>query len=388
MFLKLACTIVCLGALGGCGRDTPSRRVGAAEEARAVRVEKVTPRLLRETALHERGFDSVFWRSDHRIAVSSKGVVGVLGSIDSARRFQLTLVDPSAGGLQFTGRTGAGPGELSNTWVIMSSDDGFDVYDMQLGAVVRYSDDGRLRGEFRLPRTDGYVLAVAGDSADVMSMRWDSQADSAPLVTRYPLHGGTGRVLLWTTDSFVNRVMSKSGRSGTAGLVLPYARTEGAIVVVDPLEYVIHVYDETGRLKHQIRRDVEPRRRDGESLKRLQQEMREAIREAGGRAGRGWQTAARLDTLEREVLPQVLWPGIGFDRKGRLVVIGMVGDSTFVDFFSDSRFLGRRVLACRDPGRRVGVNGDWLTALCERPESIASPFQLQLYHLVEGRDSI
>jgi hypothetical protein len=338
-------------------------------------------------ALDARGAASAFWRSDHRVAVSGGGTIGVLGSIDSASQYQLTLVDPTTGRRHFTGRSGAGPGELSDSWAILGGDSGVDVYDMRRSAVVRFADDGRLRDEFPLPGTGGYLLAVAGDSIDIMAMRWNVQADSAALVTRYPAHGGAGRVLFWTTDSFVNRVISKPGRPGTAGVVLPYAQTTGSLVVIDPLGYILQVYDEAGHLRYRIRRDVAPRRRDSESLRQLQHDMREAIREAGGRTGLGGQAAARLDTLEREVLPQVLWPGMGFDQRGRLVVVGTVGDSTFVDFFSGSRFLGRRVLACRTPTRRVGVHGSWLTLLCEHSESMESPFQLQLYHIGDGPES-
>jgi hypothetical protein len=92
----------------------------------------------------------------------------------------------------------------------------------------------------------------------------------------------------------------------------------------------------------------------------------------------GMNTAARLDTLERETLPHFRLGGLGRDASGRVLVVGSTGDSTFVDAFAGSQFLGRETLDCFTP-TRYAVNNGWIALQCRDRDEENRTYTIQLY---------
>src|SRR5690606_32643143 len=103
-----------------------------------------------------------------------------------------------------------------------------------------------------------------------------------------------------------------------------------------------------------VHRSLAPNRRGNLTLQLLRVSLERSpktMRMPNGRLMDVPGRAERLDTLEREVVPHFGWGGLGMDARGRLVTVGPVGDSTFVDFFDDTVFVGRIVVDCFSPGR-------------------------------------
>jgi hypothetical protein len=155
------------------------------------------------------------------------------------------------------------------------------------------------------------------------------------------------------------------------------------------LQYRIAVYNAQGKLQFQFGRTVEPAHRGPRALALAVDAYREAslITSRGSLQTLPPRAQARLDTMAREVIPHFSRHGLHLDSTGRIWVVGTVGDSTFVDVFSDSVFLGRRVLPCFMPGRGIALTGQWLLLRCESYLDDTQPPSLQLYEIRETRAS-
>jgi hypothetical protein len=104
---------------------------------------------------------------------------------------------------------------------------------------------------------------------------------------------------------------------------------------------------------------------------------------SGGRVAIGG-LEERLDSLPKQVLPHFSRHGLGYDARGRLLVIGEATDSTFVDVFADTAFLGRQMLPCTGHYASVSLNGEWLALLCTTDAAEGPPAELQLYRLEDA----
>jgi hypothetical protein len=155
------------------------------------------------------------------------------------------------------------------------------------------------------------------------------------------------------------------------------------------LEYEINLYNARGEATGTIRRTLPPRHRTPreQSLveKRLRTLLAHGFRGPNGKVIAIPGTQERLDTLSREVLPHFDRHGLWFDARGRLWVVGETRDSTFVDIFADTLFLGRTMLPCQGPSRSVSMNGTWLALVC-KVSGDSGESELQLYHADDPAD--
>ena len=93
----------------------------------------------------------------------------------------------------------------------------------------------------------------------------------------------------------------------------------------------------------------------------------------------------RLDTLERESIRHFTRNPLHVDEFGRLWVVGVSRDSTSVDLFADTTFVGRAMLPCYASGVGIRVafgRGGWMVLECE-VEDGDWPTELQLCRIVE-----
>lgn len=328
------------------------------------------------------GLDTLIWETGQQIAVSRSGRIAVLGDLgaDPAKKTVLHIIDRSAKQFISVGLQGQGPGELTGSDIIFARGDTFDLFNLRRLVMIHYAADGKFLREERPVLGAGIPLQVVGDSIDVMSQRWPTSGTQT-LVSRLPRIGTAPRSLLATTDSFALAAIQHPDVAGRTRGMPAFASTASLVALAEPRSYRINVYDRTGRLSYSIQRKIQPKRRNPSELLEMRKSIEYLAEQSKGQPDRVKALKARLDTLGRESIPHFGYGGMHFDDAGRLWVIGTTGDSTFVDVFAKERFLRRTVLGCRNPQRRIALQGEWLALLCDFPAREAAPFELQLYRI-------
>lgn len=94
--------------------------------------------------------------------------------------------------------------------------------------------------------------------------------------------------------------------------------------------------------------------------------------------------------MREQPLPHFQYLGLSVDGLHRLWVVGRSNDSTFLDVFADTTFLGRHMIACHRSGYAGVVRGHWLALACDDEVEEGGGVELRLYRIVEGgrRDSM
>jgi hypothetical protein len=329
------------------------------------------------------GLDTLIWRDPREIAVSLRGRVVAIGDVGSGSHegFFVQILSPGADTLISVARRGSGPGELSGVDDPFASDDTLHIFDLARRSDVIYTDAGRYVGERRLQTsTTEAVLDFVGDSVDVQPLRRGAlQPEGMP--TRRKIGAATGRNLFPASDPIVQQALMGDGH---AVALVPVAVSGAVLAIGDGLSYDIRVFEISGRQKYDIHRQLPANRRNPDDEARVRTSLQRLIAQDGGRTTLTGQLRKRLDTLSRESVPYFGWPGLRFDGAGRLWVIGEIGDSTFADVFSGANFLGRRILPCAKPARRIALQGKWLALDCETGSAGAAPFRIQLYEIVDS----
>ncbi|MFB6241077.1 MAG: response regulator, partial [Gemmatimonadota bacterium] len=190
---------------------------------------------------------------------------------DAAR---VAVLDSAGSLLRRVGRRGAGPGELRTPErVVAGQGGGVAVFERRPAVVHRWAADGSYAGRSRpLNRATSTTSSAAAVRPladwgprlpEGRAVRLVSLASSDPSAGRSAIHladsaGRLGPALVtWSREGTPSRLPEVFGarRSCTAG-VGPGG--EGRIVVARGDRYRIHVHDARGRLRHTIRRDVDP----------------------------------------------------------------------------------------------------------------------------------
>lgn len=201
-----------------------------------------------------------------------------------------------------------------------------------------------------------------------------------------------GRVVIAEEDSGFQAVLA-STPGGKPLSRLAYAAGPNRIYLADAYRYRIYSYDGTGHLIATFGRQLPPHHmgprqlaQQRESILRQPKYMRGPKGEAIALPDR----RGRLDTLDREITPHFNRAPLHVDAYGRLWVVGVTNDSTTVDVFADTTFLGRVVLPCYlfRAGHPVALTGHWLLLECELPEAEDLASELQLYRIVEGKSAV
>jgi hypothetical protein len=325
--------------------------------------------------------DSLLWRSVRNVAVTGSGDVLILGDFatDTDDGLLGNIIRPGADTIVRFGRAGEGPGEFSGLNIAIGETDGFSVVSLGRQVLVQVDSRGALRAEHRVELFTSALLATSAQGIDVQSLRPAQSAD-APVVARHEAEREP-RVLLTAAD--IASASPAEGPPRTRSL-LPYATTRRGdrIAFMLPGGYRIEERNLASGEVRRIERDVEAPMRLPDELVAMRRSLELSLEGAGGNRARAGDLRARLDTLDRERLPHLVWPGLFFDQHDRLWAVGRTGDSTFVDAFVEGAFVTRQVLPCRAAGQRVSLVGEWLALVCDRPEREDAPFEVQLWRRV------
>ncbi len=315
------------------------------------------------------------------IAVSRSGHVAFVGSRRQVGPL-VTVVDSAGHLVSEFGRPGGGPGELSGSLELHFADTTLVVVDLDQARISHFTPHGRFLGGRRIP-AGARPLAVVRDSIDLLTRTREGRAE----IVRLPLRDGAGRTVVPPADSFLPHATAGNRAAGQD--VPPYAADGSRVAIAEPKGYVIAAYDPRGvRSFMASRQALEPRRRTARELEEASARIRRLMRSGmpgptGGRVAIGG-LEERLDSLPKQVLPHFSRHGLGYDARGRLLVIGEASDSTFVDVFVDTTFLGRRMLPCTGHYASVALNGEWLALLCTTDAAEGPPVELQLYRLEDA----
>ena len=318
------------------------------------------------------------------MGVSTTGQITFFASRNERPMFR--IVDSLGKRVGSFGRQGEGPGEFRLPLRLHVRGDTVQIHDSGRMRLIEYSVEGRFIRESRSPGLD-ITLAQLGDSID----HWRPPAMNpglSPVIRRSSIDGSGTRVVIPEADSGFQSVVA-SNPAGRPLMRLPYGLGPDRIFLGDAYQYRIFVYNPAGQLITTFGRDLPPHYMGPQELA-----VRRAILERSDRGMPGPNgeriplpdNARRLDTLDREITPHFDRDALNVDAYGRLWVIGRTNDSTTVDVFADTTFLGRAVLPCflSRYGHPVALTTGWLLLECALPEEADQSYELQLYRVTEA----
>ena len=294
------------------------------------------------------------------------------------------VLDSSGHRLAAFGRQGDGPGEFRRPLYLQVRGDSLRIFDSQRMVQLQYDWNGKALKDAPALLFD-ILLGWVGDSLD----HWGAPgmgSSGPPVLLRSALGSREGREVISPTDSGFQAILAS--RPGGRISLLPYVVAPNRIYLADAWHYRIYSYDASGHPITSFGRELPPHHRgprefseDSASIAQLPKFTRgpkgDAVPFPDGRG--------RLDTLARELTPFFNRAPLHVDQFDRLWVVGVTNDSTTVDVFADTTFLGRVVLPCY-LGRRgspVALTWPWLLLECELPDSAEQNSELQLYRIVE-----
>lgn len=293
----------------------------------------------------------------------------------------IAVLDSTGQMVRRFGRTGEGPGETREVWHLNIQGDTLRIYGMGL---IKRSLDGRLFSDERFFSPD-LALSWLKDSVDQWEPDWRRNEQYDSVAIRRAIHGQPGgRRLVGMEDSvFANAVLS----APLTPMGLPYVSTQDKFWVGNGWTYLLRAYDADGKPLYTMQPDLLPNGRGPREMRILREQLLNRpkfVRGPNGEAVPVASAAPRLDTLDREVPPHFSRNPFHIDEFGRLWVVGLARDSTSVDVWADSVFLGRTMLPCfaARPGTRAALGPGWLLLECEVDDS-DWPTELQLYRVIE-----
>jgi hypothetical protein len=180
---------------------------------------------------------------------------------------------------------------------------------------------------------------------------------------------------------------ASAARGSGAVLSMPYVGALDGFWIGEGWNFTLRRYHADGSALRTIHHNLPPNAM-GPRQVRLTRELIERMpRFNRGPSGERLPLAdqrGRLDTLERERIPHFTRNPLHLDEHGRLWVIGLSRDSTSVDIFADTTWLGRAMLPCfaSRVGTRAALGPGWLLLECELDDS-DWPTELQLYRVIE-----
>lgn len=295
----------------------------------------------------------------------------------------LVVIDSTGRRIGSIGVPGEGPGELRSPLGITIAGDTIRVVDASRMMLVELDFRGKPLRDRQL-RTGGVPLAWVSDSFD--SWRETGGAAGTKVVQRIPIGlDGAARRLIGDEDSVMAAAIEP--RHGTPPLILPYTATDDRILVGDGWSYRVRVFTPHGEPLYTIHRDLPANRRGPRQMARLRESIERQPRYQRGPNGEAIELPnrrGRLDTLEREAIAHFGRFALHVDAFDRLWVIGVARDSTTIDVFRDSTFLGRETVPCLAGrvGYRAALASGWLLLECEVDQG-DWPTELQLYRVIE-----
>ncbi len=309
------------------------------------------------------------------LGVSDEGRIVYVASKAEAPMFR--VLDSTGRKLDAFGRLGDGPGEFRSPLGLQVRGDSIQIFDDGRMTHLRYSWEGRPLGEVRSLILD-IPLAWLADSLDHWVPPGMTRTERSVL-RRTQIGDSAGRTLIAENDSGFQQIL-RATPGGRRLMRLSYAVGPSQIYLADAFNYQIYRYDSTGRLLTRFGRPLGPHHRGPKEISKL----RRMITGRGNppASGRAW-----LDTLDRDVTEHFNPSGFQLDKVGRLWIVGLANDSTTIDVFSDTTFLGRAVVPCFlvQGGSPVAISTHWLLLECELHDSADLTSELQLYRIVQTR---
>ncbi|HQW66133.1 MAG: hypothetical protein KA745_06360 [Gemmatimonadales bacterium] len=315
--------------------------------------------------------------------VVSDGSVIYQSSFDKGP--MLRRIDSTGRLLEAFGREGEGPGELRGLAFLEVRGDTLQIYNSERKALIDMTLSGKLLRERRIEGFDSR-LVWHPDSVD----HWNAtpRPGQSPRVMRSAIGKSEGRVLFDSTNAMFTTAITKRTGQATSPTQFSYTATTDRMWVADPWEYRISTFKSDGTPISSFVHAIEPNRFGPRALAETRERIMKTPRFMRGPNGERIPLAddrGRLDTLERESIRHFTRNPLHVDEFGRLWVVGVSRDSTSVDLFSDTTFVGRVMLPCYASGVGIRVafgRGGWMVLECE-VEDGDWPTELQLYRIVE-----
>lgn len=366
--------LLLLGAIG-CAEDVPAPAVAVTVAGTGMPTfERRTLAIAEEDLPEERYLTFGVAMDGSVIYEASPGHAPVLRRVDSTGAL-----------LAAFGRDGEGPGEFRDVFDVRVLGDTLALYDSDRSVLVETTLQGKFLRERRIANFD-IKLAWLADSMD----HWEPLPNPGQVgkrVIRSPIGEGSGRVVLDTSDRmFAAIITPRPGRPRP--LSFPYAATDTRFWIADGWTYRVRNYASNGTLLSDFVHDIPPNQLGPRGFAETRERIMKAPRFMRGANGERIELPderGRLDTLERERIRHFSRNPLHVDEFGRLWVVGMSRDSTSVDLFADTTFVGRVMLPCYSTGGGPRVEfgrGGWMVLECDVKDG-DWPTELQLYRIIE-----
>lgn len=313
------------------------------------------------------------------LAVTLMGTVSFPTGATAGSRF--VTVDSTGRVIADWGRAGEGPGE-SWTGYLVSADTMVVFVATSPPAIQAFTPAGVLLSDVRDQPVEGFPQVAVGDSIDrIFGQRLVGSssilADVRGPAIRHCIFGNCERVLVADDDSILNDVRLATPRRD--GLRWPpFAAERGRFVLGDGVGYRLWMFNSDGSYEFEFGRRVRPRELSAAELQVERERWERRLRD-----GMNVDTQALKLQLVTETIPHFGYYSMGFDERHRLWVSGWAGDSTFLDVFADSSFLGRIMVPCSRQRGALGIRGHWLAMFCTDQDDIEQPFKLKLYRILD-----
>lgn len=301
-----------------------------------------------------------------------------VGGTDKLGPYLFTVIDSSNRMRLSFGRSGAGPGELKRPMWLGRTSSGYVAMDGALAKMVIFDSTGTPVRDVRKKGSPVFGPVFILDDSTVVVTIPGSRGEQVP-ATMSLLTGKT-RILIPASDSFLSTIGLPNAASGR--IVLPrFGRWLGGVVVADPGDYRLGLYDWNGNLVRVIHRELEPRRKSAA-------EADSTLARLNSMPGRKRLAGGDLNRKRKQLLAEKLPFFSGspkIDSQGRLWIMGQAGDSGFADLFGPDGFIGRLPLSCRGfHGFAGNVSGHWLALQCETDDSASLSGYMTKLIRIEG----
>lgn len=323
------------------------------------------------------------------LALTVNGTITYLP--DRGRDPILTTIDSTGSVIARWGRRGEGPGELLGDELLLSGDSVVAAVGVEGERVRLYSPDGTLLAERSQPPR-GMPTDLGGDRIPLWQSFRLGEGPRQPATV-----GRRGPFVAWCVrtsceDTLLpasDTILGQLHAAATPMLHGPWPAfgVDGErFVVGNGYTYDLWIYGEGGSAgPRRFGRALPPRMATPAEIARAESSWSKL--ERGGMPGPNGQRIRDNFDAERAFIRTVPHPhfqlgSIKFDGMHRMWIIGKSQDSTFLDVFADTTFLGRIMLPCRRFGRASSVRGHWLALGCE-DEDEESPYVIKLFRIVE-----
>lgn len=316
--------------------------------------------------------------------VASDGSVIYQASLD--RGPMLRRIDSTGKHLDAFGREGDGPGELRGLAHLKVRGDTLQIHNSSRSVLIEMTLAGKLLRERRALIFD-LPMTWFADSVD----HWNPfplPGQLGQAMIRSAIGRTDGRTLFDTSSAFFATALGRRPGEINPPSSIPYLATPHRIWLADSWNYRIASFDSDGKLVSDFTHEISPNRRGPRGVRETRERILKAPRFTRLPNGKRFELPderGRIDTLDRERIRHFTRSPLHLDEYGRLWVIGLSRDSTSVDLFQDTTFVGRVMLPCYASG--VGIRaalgrGGWLVLECELEDG-DWPSELQLYRIIE-----